>query len=197
VIKVAVAAQALALRLGLGELLESLPGVEVSAEAPDLEGLPPVDVLVCTSPALLEGLAGELPPVLLLVQDFEPASLPLDLRVWGLLPLDSSPGELLAALQALAEGLVVISPALAGALKEGRQGSGSEEGGDLVDPLTPRELEVLQLAAEGLANKEIAAALHISEHTVKFHLSSLYSKLGVASRTEAVRAGMRRGWVVL
>ena len=56
---------------------------------------------------------------------------------------------------------------------------------------------MLQLAAEGLANKQIALKLHISEHTVKFHLSSLYAKLGATSRTEAIRAGARRGWVVL
>ena len=72
-----------------------------------------------------------------------------------------------------------------------------EEAEQVVDPLTERERQVLQLTAEGLANKQIAAALEISEHTVKFHLSSLYAKLGVTSRTEAVRAGARRGWVVL
>jgi DNA-binding NarL/FixJ family response regulator len=63
--------------------------------------------------------------------------------------------------------------------------------------LTERERQVLQLAAEGLANKQIASRLEISENTVKFHLSSLYAKLGATSRTEAVRAGARRGWVVL
>jgi RNA polymerase sigma factor (sigma-70 family) len=67
----------------------------------------------------------------------------------------------------------------------------------VVDPLTERERQVLQLTAQGLANKQIATSLDISENTVKFHLSSLYTKLGVTSRTEAVRAGARRGWVVL
>jgi DNA-binding NarL/FixJ family response regulator len=71
---------------------------------------------------------------------------------------------------------------------------GAEE---ISDPLTNRERQVLQLAAEGLPNKEIAARLQLSEHTVKFHLSSLYSKLGVSSRTEAVRTGTRQGWVIL
>ncbi len=63
--------------------------------------------------------------------------------------------------------------------------------------MTEREGQVLQLTAQGLANKQIAVALGISEHTVKFHLSSLYAKLGVTSRMEAVRAGARRGLVVL
>jgi DNA-binding NarL/FixJ family response regulator len=56
---------------------------------------------------------------------------------------------------------------------------------------------VLQLLAHGLANKQIALALNISEHTVKFHVSSIYNKLGATNRTEAVRAGVQRGLVVL
>jgi DNA-binding NarL/FixJ family response regulator len=67
----------------------------------------------------------------------------------------------------------------------------------LIEPLTGREVEVLQLISRGLANKQIALELTISEHTVKFHLSSLYAKLGVSSRTEAVRAGMQRGLITL
>jgi DNA-binding NarL/FixJ family response regulator len=72
-----------------------------------------------------------------------------------------------------------------------------DEAEQVVDPLTERERQVLQLTAQGLANKQIATSLDISENTVKFHLSSLYAKLGVTSRTEAVRAGARRGWVIL
>jgi DNA-binding NarL/FixJ family response regulator len=67
----------------------------------------------------------------------------------------------------------------------------------LIDPLTDREMEVLQLIAQGLANKQIAANLSISEHTVKFHVSSIYTKLGVGNRTEAVRMGVRRGLILL
>jgi len=64
-------------------------------------------------------------------------------------------------------------------------------------PLTERETEVLALLSKGLANKQIAVSLGISEHTVKFHVSSIYTKLNVANRTEAVRAGLRGGWVAL
>jgi DNA-binding CsgD family transcriptional regulator len=67
----------------------------------------------------------------------------------------------------------------------------------LIESLTAREKEVLQLMAEGLANKQIAMRLSISEHTVKFHLSSLYSKLGVSSRTEAVKRGLGLGLISL
>jgi DNA-binding NarL/FixJ family response regulator len=67
----------------------------------------------------------------------------------------------------------------------------------LVEDLTTRELEVLELLAEGMANKQIAYELEISEHTVKFHVSSIYTKLGVTNRTEAVMVGARLGLIVL
>ncbi|MFM8426566.1 MAG: response regulator transcription factor, partial [Chloroflexota bacterium] len=67
----------------------------------------------------------------------------------------------------------------------------------LTEPLTAREKEVLQHMAEGLANKQIALTLGISEHTVKFHLSALYAKLGAASRTEAVKRGIELGLISL
>lgn len=79
-------------------------------------------------------------------------------------------------------------------LPRGRDGLGEES---LIEPLTAREMEVLQRMAAGLANKQIALALNISEHTVKFHLSSLYAKLGVSSRTEAVRRGLELGLISL
>jgi DNA-binding CsgD family transcriptional regulator len=77
-------------------------------------------------------------------------------------------------------------------------------GGGLAPPpplegatLAPRELEVLRLVARGLANKEIAAALGISPHTVKYHLASVLAKLGVSTRTEAVTLAIRTGLVPL
>jgi DNA-binding NarL/FixJ family response regulator len=63
--------------------------------------------------------------------------------------------------------------------------------------LTPRELEVLQLLAAGLGNKEIASRLTISEHTVKFHVASIMGKLGAVSRTEAVTLGIRHGLIMV
>jgi DNA-binding CsgD family transcriptional regulator len=65
------------------------------------------------------------------------------------------------------------------------------------EPLTPRELEVLELIAEGLPNKSIAARLGISDQTVKFHVSSIHGKLGAANRTDAVRRAVRRGLLTL
>jgi DNA-binding NarL/FixJ family response regulator len=111
-------------------------------------------------------------------------------RVWGILPTDASAEELTAAIHALSQGLIVGTSTL---LFE------SESDGEPLShgPLTDRESEVLGLVAKGLANKQIAVALGISEHTVKFHVSSIYTKLNVTNRTEAVREGLRGGWVAL
>ena len=68
---------------------------------------------------------------------------------------------------------------------------------ELPEPLTRREREVLQMLAAGLANKEIAARLNISDHTAKFHVAAILGKLGAATRTEAVALGIRRGLVLL
>ena len=133
----------------------------------------------------------------MLTNELEDAIKLADFSVWGVLSPDASSEELAAALRALAEGLWVGSPVLMQNLLERHELPELEDAELVTNPLTEREREVLQLVAEGLANKQVALSLSISEHTVKFHLSSLYAKLGVTSRTEAVRAGARRGWVVL
>ena len=109
-------------------------------------------------------------------------------RVWGVLPTDASAEELNAAIHALSQGLIVGTSTL---LFESESEPLSH------GPLTDRESEVLGLLAKGLANKQIAVALGISEHTVKFHVSSIYTKLNVTNRTEAVREGLRGGWLAL
>ena len=112
------------------------------------------------------------------------------------LPGDISPEQLVSALQAVASGLLVLHPSHA---EEGlAAGSAPARALDeLAESLTNRELEVLQMLAAGLSNKEIAARLNISEHTVKFHVASILGKLGAGSRTEAVSLGIRRGLVLL
>ena len=67
----------------------------------------------------------------------------------------------------------------------------------IAEPLSPREREVLELVAEGLPNKAIAARLGISDQTVKFHVASISGKLGAANRTEAVRLAIRRGLITI
>lgn len=83
-----------------------------------------------------------------------------------------------------------------GFLVAGRNGAG--EGDDSIhETLTPRETEVLELLAEGLPNRAIAARLAISDQTVKFHVASISGKLGAANRTDAVRRAVRRGLITL
>jgi DNA-binding NarL/FixJ family response regulator len=75
--------------------------------------------------------------------------------------------------------------------------SDGQDDGGFEEPLTAREVQVLELLAEGLPNKAIAARLHISDQTVKFHVSSIAGKLGAANRTDAVRRAVRRGLITL
>ena len=82
-------------------------------------------------------------------------------------------------------------------LAEGGDGALDDQDTWIEDPLTPREIDVLQLLAEGLPNKAIADRLGISDQTVKFHVASISSKLGASNRTDAVRLGLRRGLISL
>lgn len=116
--------------------------------------------------------------------------------VRAILPSEVSPEQFAAALQAVMAGLVVVHPSeIPAALPQAS--AASSPLAELTEPLTPREREVLQMLAGGLVNKEIAAKLSISEHTVKFHVASILGKLGAATRTEAVSLGIRRGLVLL
>ena len=123
----------------------------------------------------------------------------LALGVKAIVPIDVTAEELILTLEAIAAGLVVLHPYISDALlQELPESSGSELPPDLVDtPLTPREIELLQLLATGLGNKAIARQMSISEHTVKFHISSIFSKLNASSRTEAVMLGMRLGLIFI
>jgi len=116
--------------------------------------------------------------------------------VRAVLPNDILSEQLRAALEAVAAGLVVVRPAELSTFFSASSNP-SPQVEELLEPLTPREQEVLQMLSSGLANKEIAAKLQISDHTVKFHVASILGKLGVSTRTEAVTAGIRRGLVML
>jgi DNA-binding NarL/FixJ family response regulator len=153
--------------------LESMPSVEF------VDSVETADVVVANELV-------DLPiPVILLMDTADTSLVRLALRsgIRGVLSLDATPQEIEAAVQAVDAGLVVLAePPFA------------EE---LVEPLTERELELLDLLAEGISNKLIAHRLGISEHTVKTHVASIFAKLGVSSRTEAVSQAIRRGLVML
>src|SRR6266566_1390385 len=104
--------------------------------------------------------------------------------------------EIVAAIHAAYTGLVLLDPAIAQQMVE-RVGSATTQIPTSYENLTPRENEVLAMLAEGLANREIADRLGVSDHTIKFHISSILDKLGASTRTEAVTLGLRMGLIVL
>jgi two-component system, NarL family, response regulator YdfI len=112
--------------------------------------------------------------------------------VRGILLDTSTEAELIAAVVAVARGLFVLDP---GAIELFAAPATVSLSAGL--SLTPREIEVLTRLGSGLGNKAIGHSLHISEHTVKFHISSIFQKLGVSTRTEAVTAGVRLGLILL
>jgi DNA-binding NarL/FixJ family response regulator len=143
------------------------------AASPD-EAVPPADV-----------------PLLALVADDEQAASARAAGARGILQRDAGAARLVAAVRAVAAGLTVLDePSAAALLRPAAAPAGP------IEPLTPREQEVLQLLAEGLSNKQIASRLGISEHTAKFHVAKLLQKLGVESRSEAVFVGVRLGLLV-
>ncbi|MGB7925175.1 MAG: response regulator transcription factor [Pyrinomonadaceae bacterium] len=121
----------------------------------------------------------------------------------------ASGGEIIAAVEAVSFGLVALDaemlplllPPTASVPDELRleqtSGAGLSRVAPELDALTPREHEVLEMIALGLSNKEIAWRMKISEHTVKFHIASIFAKLDVSSRTEAVMRGIRRGLIMM
>ena len=120
----------------------------------------------------------------------------LRLGIRAVLPADIGRAQLLAALHAVSVGLVVTSAdEIDGIISSDQKASAATGVEELLEPLTPRELEVLRVLALGLANKEIGSKLGISEHTVKFHVAAILGKLGASSRTEAVAIGIRRGLI--
>jgi DNA-binding NarL/FixJ family response regulator len=206
-ITVCVAAPAPVLRAGLRALLDDIEGVKDVSEIGSLEEFEPIssgtDILILTpgagTSADLGDILDEEPAIAILVlvsddQESIPITADLSGRPWGILPLETSAEELEAAIRALGAGLLVGMPALVNPLFGDLLVNPSEQ---LIDPLTEREIEVLQLLAQGLANKQIALQLGISEHTVKFHISGVYTKLGVTNRTAAVRLGVRQGLILL
>jgi DNA-binding NarL/FixJ family response regulator len=140
----------------------------------------------------LAAARGSLPSVALLPDETHAAA------AWaagaqGLLLRDADAERLAAAVTAVAHGLTAFDSALVAALAPVRDQAPLPA----PETLTPRELEVLRLLAEGLSNKAIARRLGISEHTVKFHANAILGKLGAQSRTEAVVRATRLGLILL
>jgi len=197
-IRVAVVSGYPAVHAGISVLLRSDPGIEVVAlDGSDQLGINALDAIVVdhagldTAIALAQELAIR-PPFVVLGAEPETDWPDLGGGPIAFLARDAGPSELVSAVQAVVSGLIVIDPRIAGIA--GLRWSGTPAPLDPADEiLTPREMEVLRLVANGLPNKTIAHQLDISEHTVKFHVGSILTKLDAASRTEAVTIATRRG----
>jgi DNA-binding NarL/FixJ family response regulator len=213
-IRVIIAAESALARRGIEQLLRG-PGVEIVASIAPLSSLDEpeepdaADLIIATAEpshfaTTLQKLADadlfrDL-PVVLLAEILDPQTTAQALRMGAraVLPAELPRPQLLAALEAVARGFVVAMPVEAETIVAASQIPASATNGEeLLEPLTPREQEVLRMLALGLSNKEIAARLNISEHTVKFHVAAILGKLGAASRTEAVARGIRRGLILL
>ena len=209
-ISLLIVADDLLARAGLAALLAGQPGLSVAGQSdcgPQLDALlqeHAPDALLwdlgwdfgeAENSPLLERLADFAAhlPVLALLPDGEDGG-----RVWaagvaGLLPRQSSGERLAAALSAVAAGLLVLDPAQRALLAAPPETAVAE----LLEPLTPREEDVLALLADGLTNRAIARHLAISENPVKFHVQSLLGKLDAQSRTDAVVRATRLGLLIL
>jgi len=183
-------------RAGLISLLEAAPDVEVAGEAAD--GRQALEVARATRPGValmdlsmpvLDGveatrmLLAEQPEIRVVAltsfSDRQRVTDVLAAGAIGYLLKDSRPDDLLAAVRAAAEGHAPLDPRVAGALLPGQQPPPA------ADLLSDREKQVLRLAAQGLANKQIARRLGISESTVKVHIGSIFRRIGVRDRTSA------------
>jgi DNA-binding NarL/FixJ family response regulator len=140
-----------------------------------------------------------IPALVVLVDDLQTAILVefLQAGVRGVLPKEAIANDIAAAIEAAAAGFIVLHPDVVEVLLPALPTPIRPSAPPVNQSLTPREIEVLEMLAEGLGNKAIARRLSISEHTVKFHISSIFSKLNVSSRTEAVTLGARLGMILL
>jgi len=210
-VRVLVAADSAVTRAGLESVVTQSPSLSVAGSVStgnlieQIRNVQPDVVLLAWRRGLEESLDSWLesgPAFVLLTEDADQPSTAAGFHsgLRAILPLHASAREIAVAIEAAAEGLVVLHldamrPDAVNSLQATGPAPRPAEAPDA--PLTPREIEVLRLLAEGLANKNIAWKLKISEHTVKFHIASIFTKLNVSSRAEAVAIGIRQGVILL
>ena len=204
-IRIAVAATSAVRRAGLESIIRSHAEFQLAGSFGTVASLAPfarsseLDVIVIDSDSIHDRLlepTSEAAIVLLTeVSDARSISRLLRSGVRAILSRESEPDDVLSAIFAVYDGLVLLSMPAAESLAAvfGDQPVQVED--ELSEEITSRETDVLRMLAEGLVNKDIAARLGISEHTVKFHISSILDKLGASTRTEAVTQGIRRGLI--
>jgi len=205
----------LIMRAGLESIIRTNPTIEVVGNASgsatlmqEIEELQPDVVLLewisSDDTAMLENELAfvtepNAPAVVLLADNFDKdwATDALNKGVRVLIPRSATANEITASVVAAAAGLLVLHPDFAEDLFPRNESTTRTLPSSPMQALTPREIEVLGMLALGLGNKTIAKRLGISEHTVKFHISSIFQKLNASSRTEAVTLGARLGLIML
>jgi len=182
---------------GLVAILRDLPGISARSTRPHRADFSDSDVIVWDCGAngsdrpadLLVDAPGRI-PILALTDEAEAAEQLLAYGVGGVLRRNAEPGELGAAIAAVDRGLIVVERSFLPSTPPAPQPAPIEQ-------LTPREIEVIRLLADGLPNRIIAEQLGISEHTAKFHVNAIIGKLGAHNRTEAVTRAARSGLIDL
>src|ERR1035438_9035896 len=203
-IRIAIAATSAVRRAGLESIIRSHAEFQLAGSFGSVASLAPfarnseLDVIVIDSTIhdlLLEPTSEAAIVLLTEVSDARSISRLLRSGVRAILSRESEPDDVLSAIFAVYDGLVLLSMPTAESLAAvfGDQPLQVED--ELSEEIPSRETDVLRMLAEGLVNKDIAARLGISEHTVKFHISSILDKLGASTRTEAVTRGIRRGLI--
>jgi NarL family two-component system response regulator LiaR len=201
-------------RQGTRELLEREGDIAVVAEAGDGEEAvrlacshrPDVVIMDVAMPTLngieaTRQIKAQYPTVAVLVlsayDDDQYVFALLEAGAAGYVLKDVHASELIKAVRAVHGGESILHPAIARKVLDRFAKGGGEARQRAADELTPRELEVLKLAAKGMTNQQIGRELVISVRTVQVHLSNIFGKMGVGSRTEAVLYGLREGWLAL
>jgi NarL family two-component system response regulator LiaR len=201
-------------RQGTRELLEQEEDLTVVAEAGDGEEAvrlaasyhPDVAIMDISMPKLdgieaTQQIKTQHPTIAVLVltayDDDQYVFALLEAGAAGYLLKDVQASELVKAVRAVYAGESILHPTIARKVINRFAQPADRREKDVLDQLTGREMEVLRLAAKGMTNQEIAQALTISVRTVQVHLSNVFSKMGVGSRTEAVLHALRKGWIAL
>ena len=204
-IRIAVVATSAVRRAGLESIIRSHPEFQLAGSFGAMTSLVSfarsieLDVIVVDSDStrdlLLEPPSDAAIVLLTEVSDARSVARLLRIGVRAILSRESDPDNVLSAIYAVYDGLVLLNTATAESLAAVYGDQPLEVEDEVSEEITSRETDVLRMLAEGLVNKEIAARLGISEHTVKFHISSILDKLGASTRTEAVTMGIRRGLI--
>jgi DNA-binding NarL/FixJ family response regulator len=211
-VRVAVIAQSPQVRASLQALCEASAALDFAGSAADAEtfadclaGSAPDVVVIDAEPGGSDALKaafdlGHTPLRLVVLADDADSDWILDGLpgdATAILPRNAMSDEIVVSIEAVMAGLCVLSPEKLARLLAERNPARQMASDAPFETLTLREIEVLAMLADGLGNKEIARQLDISDNTVKFHLSSIFGKLGATNRTEAVMLGMRHGFIMV